>query len=128
VRGTVRLVDPTVDATTRLGRVAVTLPGEPGLRPGVFAEGAIETGRRQALTVPLSAVFFSVEGAYVQAVRDAVVERRPVETGFVGDGRVEIRRGLTEGEAVVLRAGSFLRSGDRIAPVSPPVAAADQAG
>jgi len=128
VRGTVRLVDPTVDATSRLGRVAVTLPAEPGLRPGVFAQGAIETGRRPALTVPLSAVFFSADGAYVQAVRDAVVERRPVETGFVGDGRVEIRRGLAEGEAVVLKAGSFLRSGDRIAPVSPPVADAAQAG
>lgn len=128
VRGTVRLVDPTVDPTSRLGRVAVTLPPEPGLRPGVFAEGTIETGRRKALTVPLSAVFFSADGAYVQAVRDAVVDRRPVETGFVGDGRVEIRRGLAEGEAVVLRAGSFLRSGDRIAPAQPPVAAADKAG
>jgi HlyD family secretion protein len=129
VRGTVRLVDPTVDATSRLGRVAVTLPAQAGLRPGVFAQGSIETGRRPALTVPLSAVFFSAEGAYVQAVRDGnVVDRRPVETGFVGDGRVEIRRGLAEGEAVVLRAGSFLRSGDRIAPVSPPVAAADRAG
>jgi HlyD family secretion protein len=70
-------------------------------------------------------VFFSADGAYVQAVRDGdVVERRPVEPGFVGDGRVEIRRGLAEGEAVVLRAGSFLRNGDRIAPVQPPVAAA----
>jgi HlyD family secretion protein len=125
VRGTVRLVDPTVDATSRLGRVAVTLQAEPGLRPGVFAQGTIETGRRPALTVPLSAVFFSADGAYVQAVRDGdVVERRPVETGFVGDGRVEIRRGLAEGESVVLRAGSFLRNGDRIAPVQPPVAAA----
>ena len=128
VRGTVRLVDPTVDATSRLGRVAVTLPPEPGLRPGVFAQGAIETARRQALTVPLSAVFFSADGAYVQVVRDAVVDRHPVETGFIGDGRVEIRRGLAEGDAVVLRAGSFLRPGDRIAPVSPPVADAARAG
>jgi HlyD family secretion protein len=128
IRGIVRLVDPTVDATSRLGRVAITLPAEPGLRPGVFAQGAIEIGRRRTLTVPLSAVFFSADGAYVQAIRDNVVDRRPVEIGFVGDGRVEIRRGLAEGDTVVLRAGSFLRPGDRIAPVQPAVAAAAKAG
>ncbi|MDR6290455.1 MULTISPECIES: efflux RND transporter periplasmic adaptor subunit [Inquilinus] len=128
IRGTVRLVDPTVDATSRLGRVAITLPAEPGLRPGVFAQGMIEIGRRRTLTVPLSAVFFSADGAYVQAVDQAVVNRRPVEIGFVGDGRVEIRRGLAEGDTVVLRAGSFLRPGDRIAPVQGAVAAAAKAG
>jgi HlyD family secretion protein len=128
IRGMVRLVDPTVDATSRLGRVAVTLPAEAGLRPGVFAQGSIEIGRRRALTVPLSAVFFSADGAYVQSVSQNVVNRRPVEIGFVGDGRVEIRHGLAEGETVVLRAGSFLRQGDHIAPVQPPVASAAQAG
>ena len=127
IRGMVRLVDPTVDATSRLGRVAVTLPAEAGLRPGVFAQGSIEIGRRRALTVPLSAVFFSADGAYVQSVSQNVVNRRPVEIGFVGDGRVEIRRGLAEGDTVVLRAGSFLRPGDRIAPVLGAVAAAAKA-
>jgi HlyD family secretion protein len=128
LRGTVRLVDPTVDATSRLGRVAVTLPPERGLRPGVFAEGAIEIGRRRALTVPQTAVFFSADGAYVQTIEDNVVDRKTVEIGFVGDGRVEIRRGLAMGDTVVLRAGSFLRPGDRVTPAPPPVAASAQAG
>lgn len=128
IRGTVRLVDPTVDATSRLGRVAITLPVQPGLRPGVFAQGSIEIGRRRALTVPLSAVFFSAGGAHVQAVNRTIVNRRPVEIGFTGDGRVEIRQGLAEGDTVVLRAGSFLRPGDRIAPVPGAVTAAAEAG
>ncbi|MFL1876289.1 efflux RND transporter periplasmic adaptor subunit, partial [Hansschlegelia beijingensis] len=42
IEGKVRLVAPTVDAATRLGRVKVALPTDRNLRPGLFARGAIE--------------------------------------------------------------------------------------
>jgi HlyD family secretion protein len=117
ISGDVRLVDPTVDKTTRLGRVAVALSPHPAMRAGVFARGNITLGRRQALTVPLSAVLFRKDGAYVQLATNNVVELRNVETGFKRGTRVEIVNGLIEGQEVVVRAAGFARSGERIMPV-----------
>jgi HlyD family secretion protein len=117
ISGYVRLVDPTVDKISRLGRVAVALARHPAARIGVFARGNITLGRRQALTVPLSAVLFRKDGAYVQLATNNVVELRNVETGFKRGTRVEIVNGLIEGEEVVARAAAFVRPGERIMPV-----------
>jgi HlyD family secretion protein len=117
VGGHVRLVDPTVDKVSRLGRVAVALSHHPAMKIGAFARGNITLGRRQAITVPLSAVLFGKDGAYVQLATNDVVELRSVETGFKSGGRVEIVNGLTEGQEVVARAAAFVRPGERIMPV-----------
>jgi HlyD family secretion protein len=117
ISGYVRLVDPTVDKISRLGRVAVALSRHPALRVGVFARGNITLGRRQALTVPLSAILFRKDGAYVQLATNNVVELRNVETGFKRGARVEIVNGLIEGQEVVARAAAFVRPGERIMPV-----------
>jgi HlyD family secretion protein len=117
IGGHVRLVDPTVDKISRLGHVAVALPPHPGMRAGVFARGNITIGKRQAVTVPLSAVLFGKEGAYVQLATNDVVEIRNVETGLKRGARVEIVNGLIEGQEVVARAAAFTRPGERIVPV-----------
>ncbi len=117
IGGYVRLVDPTVDKMSRLGRVAVALSSHPDMRAGIFARGNITLGRRQAVTVPLSAVLFGKDGTYVQLATNNVVEIRNVETGFKRGTRVEIVNGLIEGQEVVVRAAAFARPGERIMPV-----------
>jgi HlyD family secretion protein len=117
IDGRVRRVDPTVDNTSRLGRVPITLSPHPALRVGIFANGNITVGGRQAVTVPLSAVLFSKDGAYVELVTNNVVEIRSVKTGIKRGNSIEIVSGLTEGQEVVARAAAFLKAGDRITPV-----------
>jgi HlyD family secretion protein len=117
IGGHVRLVDPTVDKASRLGRVPITLARHPATRAGIFARGSITLGRRQAVTVPLSAVLFSKEGAHVQLVTNNIVEMRSVETGIQRGARIEIVNGLIEGQEVVARAAAFVKGGDRIMPV-----------
>lgn len=117
IGGHVRLVDPNVDKISRLGRVAVALAPHSAMRAGVFARGSIILGRRQAVTVPLSAVLFGKDGAYVQLATNNVVEIHSIETGFKGGTRVEIVNGLIEGQEVVARAAAFVRPGERIMPV-----------
>ena len=130
--GTVRRVSPGVDETTRLGAVRVALDGGTARPPvGAFARATVEIGRREAVTVPLGAVSTGDGGESVAVAvpaRDgtATVERRGVETGAVVDGRVEIMRGLADGELVLARAGAFFQDGDRVTPVpddAAPVAA-----
>src|SRR3984957_1173633 len=117
IGGHVRLVDPTVDKISRLGRVAVALPHHPALKAGTFARGNIALGRRLAVTVPLSAVLFGKDGPYVQVSTNNVVEIVYVETGLKHGARVEIVNGLIEGQEVVARAAAFTRPGERIMPV-----------
>jgi HlyD family secretion protein len=128
VDGAVRLVEPTVDRSSRLGKVRVSLPADKGLRPGLFARGRIETARRVGVVAPQSSLLFGQEGVRVQVVKDGVVQDRKVKLGLSDATGVEILEGLSEGERVVERAGGFLRDGDRITPVeaAKPVAAAGQ--
>lgn len=115
--GHVRVVDPTVDRSSRLGSVSIALPPHPAMRAGVFARGIITIGKRQAITVPLSAVSFSKNGTYVQLATNNVVAIRNVQIGLKRGTRVEITDGLIEGQEVVVRAAAFVRPGDRILPV-----------
>ena len=114
--GTVRLVEPVIDATSRLGRARIMVEAE-GLRPGMFVEAEILVAEREGLAVPVSALGSSPEGAVVMRVRDGVVERVVVATGIRDGGLVEITGGLAAGDTVVTKAGAFVRAGDRINPV-----------
>jgi HlyD family secretion protein len=119
VVGTVRLVSPEVDKTTRLGRVRIFLGDDPSLRIGSFARGVIDTASGYGLAVPASAVVFDTDGAFVQVLKDDRVVSRKIETGLLSGGLVEVRQGLVQGEVVVARAGTFLRDGDLVRPVFP---------
>lgn len=117
VKGKVRLVSPEIDKVTRLGHVRVFLGRNPALLVGAFARGAIETNHSRGISVPPASVMFDASGSYVLAVTDGKVKRRNVETGLIAEGRVEIKSGLSEGELIVERAGTFLRDGDAITPI-----------
>ena len=115
--GTVRLISPEVDKATRLGRVRIFLGYNAGLRVGAFARGSIETASGRGLAVPASAILWGPDGAFVQVVRANRVETRKVLTGLASGPLVEVREGLSEGETVVSRSGTFLRDGDWVRPV-----------
>ncbi|WP_343081615.1 efflux RND transporter periplasmic adaptor subunit [Ostreiculturibacter nitratireducens] len=115
--GTVRLVEPTVDPATRLGRVRISIEDTDKVRSGMFAEAEILVDESDSIAVPVSAV--GRDGGIESALRvtDGQVARVPVETGIRDGGMVEITSGLDEGDLVVTRAGAFVRDGDRINPV-----------
>jgi HlyD family secretion protein len=117
--GTVRLVEPTIDAVTRLGRARIQVDVTGALRAGMFVEADIVTAAREALAVPVTAIGSSPEGLTVMRVVDGVVERVPVKIGIRDGGMVEVIEGLSAGDLVVTKAGAFVRAGDRINPVLP---------
>ncbi|VDC32664.1 efflux RND transporter periplasmic adaptor subunit [Pseudogemmobacter humi] len=118
IAGRVRLIEPAIDPATRLGRARIELPATPGLRAGMFAEAAIITAEREALALPISAIGTTGGRETVLRVRETRVEQVTVTTGIRDGGLVEITSGLTAGDLVVTKAGSFLRDGDRITPVA----------
>lgn len=120
VEGEVRLIPAAVDPVTRLGILRITLDSQPGLRTGLFASGWVITARREAVTVPATAVLSDNDGERVQVVSDGKVETRPVKGGLLWEGRREIVEGIAEGEQVIARSGAFFRDGDQVRAVTAP--------
>jgi len=115
IEGRVRNISPEVERATRLGRVRISLPRDPALRIGAFARGTVELARTTGVAVPLSAVLYNAKGATVQIVSDGRVQSRQVRTGLSADGFIQVE-GVSTGDMVVTRAGSFLRDGDAVRP------------
>lgn len=115
--GTVRLVEPTIDPQTRLGRVRIAIADTESVRSGMFVEAEILVTQRETVAVPVTAVGSGPDGASVMKVMGNTVQRVAVKTGIRDNGWVEILTGLAAGDVVVTKAGAFVRDGDRINPV-----------
>lgn len=115
VTGRVRIVAPTVDATTRNGLVYVDMVQPGTLRAGMFARGDFELGTSPALTLPQSAVVLRDGFSYVYSVDPSnKVSQVKVQVGRrVGD-RVEITNGLNADVPVVASGAGFLADGDTV--------------
>ena len=119
ITGQVRLVSPKIDDASRLGRLRVALPAGVKVSAGAFARGTVELARRDSLSIPVTAVVTSNGEASAQVVVDGRIQTRPIKTGISGKGLVEVLEGVAPGEAVVLRAGTFVRDGDAVTAVEP---------
>lgn len=115
--GTVRLIEPVIDSTTRLGRARIALDASETVRAGMFMEASILIAQREALAVPISAINGETGQQTVMRVKEGVVELVKVTVGIRDSGWIEIAAGLDSGDLVVTKAGSFVRPGNRINPV-----------
>jgi RND family efflux transporter MFP subunit len=116
--GSVWQVAPTIDPTSRLGEVRISIPYNPAIRPGGFADAKISAGTTTAPLLPQSAVLSDDQGNYVYVIdADSKVQRRNIKIGTVNDAGVTIASGLTGQERVVLSAGPFLNPGQKVKPV-----------
>lgn len=117
IRGTVRLVEPGVNTTTRLGTARITLENARTVRAGMYAEAEIVLAERDTLAVPVTALNVLAGEFSVLVVTDGVAHRVPVTIGIRDRGLIEIVSGLTERQQVVTKAAAFVRDGDRVNPV-----------
>jgi Cu(I)/Ag(I) efflux system membrane fusion protein len=135
-RGRVSAILPEVNAATRTLRARVELANPGGrLKPGMFATLVFAQGTgAKALLVPSEAVIRTGERSVViVAESEGKFRPREVELGFESGGKSEIRKGLSEGDKVVV-SGQFLidseaslrASGTRMEGAEAPKAAAPQ--
>lgn len=128
VKGTVRMVAPTVDAQSRNGLVYVDLPAGGAAKAGMFARGEFELGSAPGLTLPQSAVVLREGFSYVLRVGpDSKVVQTKVTLGARTGDRVEIASGLEADARVVASGGAFLGDGDLVRVVDAPAAPAKTA-
>lgn len=116
--GTVSLIYPALDPTTRTFKVEVKVPNaKRTLRPGMYARTTFDMGSKQGVMVPDVAIQKQVGSAerylYV-IVGDSVADRRSVEVGRQIGGSVDILRGVEPGEQVAVTALSKLFDGAKV--------------
>ncbi|KAF1038979.1 MAG: Macrolide export protein MacA [Herbaspirillum frisingense] len=120
VAGKVVRINPATQSGSRSIMVYVRLDNPQGLlRAGMFADAGLTLERKaRVLTVPSTAIQVEDGNAYVYAVENGSLARRPVVTGLQGraqDGNAtEIVSGLNEGAQIVKANLGILREGTAV--------------
>ncbi|WP_313952032.1 efflux RND transporter periplasmic adaptor subunit [Accumulibacter sp.] len=124
VDGSVRILAPTLDPTTRKALIYVDLPASSAARAGMFASGEILTGSKAAVVLPSSAVILRDGHSYVFRVGEHdIVSQIKVDSGRREGNQVEILTPLPTDARIVASGGAFLNDGDAVRVESAPAAA-----
>ncbi len=109
--GTISVVYPQVNRDTRTARVRIELANaDLALLPDMYIDAAISTGGPgPVIAIPESAVLDtgSRQAVFIDKGQGRL-EPRPVKLGRRGDGYVEVRDGVGEGEPVVVSANFLI--------------------
>ena len=118
IEGHVRLISPSVDPQTKLGKVRISLPVRDDLRPGGFGRATFTGSSQTVLAVPESAIRYDAEGSSVMVI-DATdhVHQVVVKTGAHGDGYVQLLQGPPSGSRILQGAAVFVLPGDVVKPI-----------
>ncbi len=102
-----------LNKNTRAMTVEVDLPNKDQvLKGGMFARVAIMVGvHPKAIQIPIDAVTRLEENQYVYVVRDGKAHQMPVELGGRANNRIEITKGLTGTEQVILSGKDLVSEG-----------------
>jgi multidrug efflux system membrane fusion protein len=119
VRGTLAVIDNTVDAATGTIKLkAVFDNADRLLWPGQFVNAVLRLDSREAIVVPAEAVQAGQKGQFVYVVKqDQTVEPRQVAAGRTVAGKVVLEKGVAPGEVVVTDGQLRLYPGARIQAV-----------
>ena len=118
--GRVARLSPVVDPQTGTFKVTVEVGhSERGLAPGMFSRVNITYDvHKDALTVPRTAILTEDGESAVYVVNAGVAHRVPVTLGYADGDKVEITRGLKNGDSVVTLGQNSLKDGTKVAIVN----------
>ncbi len=116
-----------LDPSSRTLLVEVQVPNADGvLLPGMYAQVELRSVRADPpLLVPSDAMIIRAEGAQVAVVGpDRTVHIQKIEVGRDYGDRLEVVKGLREGDTIISNPGDVAREGLKVEPV--PLAAGDK--
>ena len=111
VNGKVRLVPVSVDTSSRLGKVKISLDGEAKFI-GSYAKVVIDLPEFSALALPAQAVSFTEAGAFATLIKDGKAQKRKIQTGLRANGLVQVISGVSKDDEVALKAAALVNDGE----------------
>jgi RND family efflux transporter MFP subunit len=114
--GRIMRISPTLDPQTRNGMVEIEIPNRGGALKGeMFARLRLNLGTsRQTLLIPRDALIYRGDQPGVFTIEEEKAKYVPLETGLTAEDKVEVLKGLKEGEVVITRGSNLLKDGDRV--------------
>ncbi len=112
-QGEIDLIYPTVDKKTRTVKGRIRLKDVDNkalsLLPGMYARVSIKSAlKKEVIAIPKEALLITGKREHVFVMVDeGKFEPRTVEIGMEADGLIEVKKGISEGEEVVI-SGQFL--------------------
>jgi membrane fusion protein, copper/silver efflux system len=110
--GRIEYVNPEINPDTRINLIRVAIPNTGNqLKPGMPAYVIMKGSQRNTFTLPLDAVLRDDKGAtvWVKSGKTSFISKM-VETGLETEDRIEIKSGLQQGDAVVIKGAYLLQS------------------
>ena len=111
VNGKVRLVPVSVDTSSRLGNVKISLDGGAKFI-GSYAKAVIDLPEFSALALPAQAISFTEAGAFATIIKDGKAQKRKIQTGLRANGLVQVISGVSEDDEVALKAAALVNDGE----------------
>ncbi len=130
-RGKLQVIDNLVDVATGTIRLKAIFDNQDeALWPGLYTPVQVQVGvRKNAVTVPTAALQRGPNGLFVWvATPEMRAAMAPVETGAAYEGVTVARKGLKEGDLVIVSNQYRLQPNVRIQLNAPPVAANEASG
>jgi membrane fusion protein (multidrug efflux system) len=114
--GLIKRIHPTIDANTRKGTVEIEFQPVPfGARAGQLARVNLKTKPSNRLVVPAHALHHDAKGAYVYVVgEDNTTSKIYVNKGEQYGEMIEIRSGIHNSDAIVIKGFNGLRHGKKV--------------
>ena len=114
--GKVSTIGTRIDPETRSVLIRAIIENrEMRLKPGMLMTVELLNRQRQALMIPEESLVPVQRRVYVFAVgEDYKVLRKPVTIGHREQGKVEITRGLSDGERIIVRRTTRVRPGQQV--------------
>lgn len=121
-RGTVYVIDPQVELTTRSVQLRARIPNpQQRLRPGMFAQVLLTYGQEEhALLIPEEAIRPKQDKIYVYLAKNGAAQLREITLGTRIKGFVQVLNGLTEQDTVIRVGHHKLQEGDPIVALTEP--------
>ncbi|MCW2285948.1 multidrug efflux pump subunit AcrA (membrane-fusion protein) [Rhodoblastus acidophilus] len=101
ISGVVQAPASVVDPATQMAHARIAIPRGDGLKAGQFVSADVRLADRCGLILPLSAVRFKRDKAFVKVITGSGPVERQVRYAAPDRGRIEILDGLRSGDRVV---------------------------
>ncbi len=114
--GRISVITPALELQSRTAEIQIRIPN-PGyiLNPGMFGRAEILLrSNPQAVLVPVQALLLKDSQDFVFVLKEGKALRRPDQRGLTQDTQVEILKGLSPGENVIVAGHSPLRDGSPV--------------